>query len=188
MFLIITAVLFFCVEICLELTNVGQEWQLLWTNLKEFGFKGALIVFAGLIFTSCFLALVPFKDLSYKTKLTYIAPIVFIHCTSYHFVKMADYNYGLSEDYNYFQARRDISEGNVQLLGVGLLVEESKNVKKAQDSLCKVFGFRSVPIGCISTEGIEIYNETVIDFLTKKNGKGWQQSFYHKMDSIRKVN
>ncbi|POY39386.1 hypothetical protein C3K47_02505 [Solitalea longa] len=185
--LIVAAALLFFLELVLEFSNVGQDWNLFLMNLRRFDFKYTLVVICVLICASSFLALIKYKKWAYRTKLTYIMPIVFIIFTSYHLAGLVDYYYGLSEDYNYFRARRDISYGKIQLLAVGLLVDESIEVQKARDSLCQAFGFKTIPVGCIRTEGIERYNETMEDFLVSKNGKDWQQTFYRKMDSIRSI-
>lgn len=79
---------------------------------------------------------------------------------------MANFYFGLSEDYNYFTAKRDIRKGKVQLLAGGLMIPGKKNVERSRDSIRRIYGFKALSIGCIIPPGIDRYNETVEDYLT----------------------
>ena len=81
--------------------------------------------------------------------------------------------YGLTEEYNYFSANRDIKKGKIQILKTGLILTEPNVdwVKKqeAEKKLEKQFGYKSVYLGCSVTHGIDIYNNVMEDYLKKIN-------------------
>ncbi|HEY0056548.1 MAG TPA: hypothetical protein VGB63_14435 [Pedobacter sp.] len=186
--LIVTAIALFFLETLLELSNVGQNWELFWVVLKRWDFKYSSFVILCLFGLGFLIALIPFKNSRYRTKAFFTIPILFILFSAYYLAGMVDFYYGLSEDHNYFTAKKDISNGKIQLLAAGLLVDESTEVERARDSLCSVFGFKSVSVGCISSEGIERYNETMKDFLKEKNGKDWEKVFHRELDIVRNRN
>jgi hypothetical protein len=186
--LIVTAITLFFLETLLELSKVGQNWELFWVVLERWDFKYSSLIILCLFGSGLLVALIPFKNSRYRTKAFFTIPILFILFSVYHLAGMLDFYYGLSEEYNYFSAKKDISNGKIQLLAAGLLVDESSEVERARDSLCSVFGFKSVPVGCIFSEGLERYNETMKDFLKERNGKDWEKVFHRELDLVRNRN
>ncbi|MBG9377691.1 hypothetical protein I5907_15725 [Panacibacter sp. DH6] len=94
------------------------------------------------------------------------------------------YKFGLATKYNYFSAKRDISNGNIQIISYGLpLIDEIL--------ISKSFAFQVEEFGCsISNEqinGIEKYNKIVKEYFTKINGDNWGTQFNNKCDSLIKL-
>jgi len=97
--------------------------------------------------------------------------------------------YGLPSDNNYFSAKRDIANGDVRFLSYGLPMFTSKDAEI--EMVRKKYGFRSCNMGCIVTDEdfrtAEIYNNTVEEYLTKRNGKNWRINFQREVDSLYKI-
>lgn len=85
-----------------------------------------------------------------------------------------------------FDAEADIRKGDIHLISYGL-----KYPIPNEDSLTKVFGFYYDNRGCVvsDTELVleKVYNDKVIKYLEKRNGKGWYQRFNFVYDSLNKV-
>ncbi|WP_290792358.1 hypothetical protein [Flavihumibacter sp. UBA7668] len=99
------------------------------------------------------------------------------------------HHYGLGTAYNYFQAKSDLHNGIVQIVGYGLPLWSSKEAEI--DSIQSVYGFKTVEFGCIVTpaelNGIEHYNQTVEDWLNKRNGKDWLRAYEKSVDSLNEI-
>lgn len=90
------------------------------------------------------------------------------------------YYYGLFTPYNYFTAKRDISNGIIQIVVYG----ELRPNEKAEAEIAKKYGFAYDGTGCILTpsliSGIQKYNEVVYNHLDKINGKDWWENFQNE--------
>ena len=94
---------------------------------------------------------------------------------------------GCFTPYNYFTAKRDIRNGNIQLVSYGLPIPEL--VKESE--IRKKYGFSKSNIGCIVTtdliRGISKYNDVVESYLNKRNGHNWRLRYKREIDSVRKT-
>jgi len=82
--------------------------------------------------------------------------------------------YGIFERYNYFSAKSDIKENNIQLVTFGLIGEDWTVMRK----VAKKFGFNYISSGCsINGNGFTHYNSVMTDYLNNKNGQKWKSRF-----------
>lgn len=79
--------------------------------------------------------------------------------------------------YNSYRAKRDISEGNIQILTVGLHVVSAEDLKK----ITRKYGFTYKNLGQnvsdMVYQSIHTYNAVVYEYLEELNGTGWQEKF-----------
>jgi hypothetical protein len=87
-----------------------------------------------------------------------------------------------------FDAETDIKNGKVQLISFGLplLPPDLLSAGKKVDSLNVLYGFSWDNRGCSPFDTAETreYNNTVIEYLSKRNGKGWWKKYNRTVDSI----
>ena len=85
-----------------------------------------------------------------------------------------------------FDAKTDIQKGDIHLISYGLRYPLPKG-----DSLTKAYGFYFQERGCGVTDTEvtleKIYNDEVIRYLEKRNGKGWYERFCFVYDSLDKI-
>src|SRR5829696_8400569 len=117
--LTITAIFFFVSAFFLDISQFGHRWKNMWNNVDVGSFLLILLInlAAGL-----FLALFFFRKRTYKQRLFMTVPIAFIFFSIVALVNILIQVYGLFDEYNYFTAKRDISNGKVQLLSAGLIL------------------------------------------------------------------
>ena len=86
-------------------------------------------------------------------------------------------------DYNEKQAKIDIRRGHVRLItfGIGSFPETRRISLK--------YGFEEVGFGCVIgfSPDEDQYNKLVIEYLNKRNGHGWRESYEREVDSLQKV-
>jgi len=170
--------------IALDLSNFGQDW-VSWQNI-ELGrilFVVAIVTAIGL-----FLALFLFRSEKYKQRLLWTVPIAFSLVSIVGIALLTIHHYGLNEQYNYFTAKRDIKNGKVQILQIGLIMPmpnvDFKEEQEARKIAPDHFNYKPVYLGCVETDGIAIYNSVMEDYLEKLNGKGWRVRERQMVDSI----
>ncbi len=83
-----------------------------------------------------------------------------------------------------FDAQPDIIKNDIHLIRYGLLLP-----LPSLDSLTKHYGFRFQDRGCLTSDTTdklaEIYNNQIIEFLSKRNGKDWYKRFVVIADSLQ---
>ncbi len=94
------------------------------------------------------------------------------------------YQFGLFTSYNSYKAKDDIKNGIVQILILGELGPQEETKK----DVAQMFGFDFNRVGgCVVNQpllnGVEQYNKTVKEYLTKKNGRDWEAAFQEKVKS-----
>jgi len=180
--LTITAIFFFVSAFFLDISQFGHRWKNMWNNVDVGSFLLILLInlAAGL-----FLALFFFRKRTYKQSLFMTVPIAFIFFSIVALVNILIQVYGLFDEYNYFTAKRDISNGKVQLLSAGLILPTGDEEQKAKEAIRNEFGYKSVWIGCIWTPGVGKYNAVMEEYLNKKNGEGWRERMMQRLDSLR---
>ena len=182
--LTIIAVIFSTVSFILIPSSDGEDWVHFWDN---FEIKQLLIVLAIISTSGLLLGTFLFRNRNYLERIKFTLPIAFILFNLYFSYKTADSYYGLSEYYNYFSAKEDLKNENVQVLTAGQFAEiDSEQTTKAKDSLRQLFGFKLLDAGVYSN-GLRRYNEVMEDYLTKKNGKDWEKRLQLKIDSVDKA-
>lgn len=101
---------------------------------------------------------------------------------------MLIHEYGLSDEYNYFAAKRDIRNGKIQLLSAGLILPSgNEEEQKAEEAIRDEYGFKSFWIGCTWTPGVRKYNAVMKEYLDEKNGNGWRERMLQRIDSLRNI-
>jgi len=183
--LTVTAVIFFVIAIILDLTHFGREWVTSWSN---FSFTTFLLILAIIVITGLLLGLIIFPRRKYKQRLLLTFPIAFIVFSISDISTTVIGYYGLNEQYNYFSAKRDISNGKVQILDIGLRLA-TPNVdwykqQEAEKITANHFGYRTMYVGCTVTDGICIYNSVMENHLEMANGKNWRVRERQMLDSI----
>ena len=98
-------------------------------------------------------------------------PICFILFALVNISKDGVNYYGLDDQYNYFTAKQDISNGKIQLLETGMTLTEPNvdwgKKRDAEKEIEKQFGYKSINLGCTMTYGIDIYNSVMENHLEK---------------------
>lgn len=91
--------------------------------------------------------------------------------------------WGFFTPYNSLTAKQDISNGQIQIIAIGL-----PNMPQVEQQLAKKYGFEFNFIGCnVTTEllnGTEQYNHIVEEYLSDKFGKDFWAKFNAQLDSI----
>lgn len=91
-----------------------------------------------------------------------------------------------------FDAENDIKHGDIHLINYGLPINapDELNSKKKLDSIEKQLGFYWKNYGCIvdseSNALAKQYNDKIIQYLNKRNGKDWFIKYTYTADSIYK--
>lgn len=180
----LTAIIAFIIAIALDITSFGRE-AISWKNI---GTLKILMVVAILIAVGLFLGLFRFSKLNYKNRISLTIPLVILLFAFAGISKTAINYYGLDGDYNYFAAKRDIKNNKIQILKTGLtLPEPNVDWNKKQDAENKIaerFGYKFISLGCSVTNGTDIYNDVMEDYLKKVNGKNWRTKEQQSVDSI----
>lgn len=187
--LIILAAMLFIIAFILDISQFGQDWHNFWfgVSIARILLITGCIVIVGLLF-----GLFLFRRKKYKQRILLTLPIAFLLFALADITNLAINYYGLSEEYNYFTAKRDIKNGKVQLLETGLILP-APNVdwdkqQKAEKIIANQFGYKSVYIGCIVRHGVDIYNDIVEDYLDKVNGNNWRVKSKQMFDSLMNSN
>ncbi|MBO9683422.1 MAG: hypothetical protein J7502_12270 [Flavisolibacter sp.] len=187
--LTISAVVLFILAFLLDVSAFGQYWNLFWKSLDV---TRALIIIAIIAAFGLLLALLFFRKRTYKQRLLWTLPIAFILFSLTDITKATIGYYGLEEDYNYFTAKRDIKRGKIQILEMGLIIPNPNIDWEKQQAIQRIieqhFGYKSVYLGCIATNGSIIYNNVMEDYLDNVNGKNWRIKQGQMIDSILKLN
>lgn len=183
--LTISAALTFILAFILDSSDFGQDWQNSWTG---FDIRIILLIIAIVISVGLVLGLFLFRSKSYKERISLTLPISFILFSFADISKTVISHYGLDEEYNYFSAKRDIKNGKVLILETGLTLP-TPNInwdkqQAAEEITANRFGYKTVYLGCIVTNGIGIYNSVVEDYLDKVNGKNWRVKSKQMFDSL----
>jgi hypothetical protein len=94
------------------------------------------------------------------------------------------YFLGVFSSYNYFSAQKDISNGKVKLIVYG---EPALNPFLEKQITLK-YGFQYENLGCITNyeklHSAKIYNNVVLKYLDKRNGKDWKAKFDKDIQKI----
>ena len=181
--LTLIAIISFVLALVLDLTYLGQDTDIDWKNIEVLKILGAVTL---LIAVGLLLGLFFFRKKNYKHRILLTIPICFILFAFVNISNTAINYYGLNEEYNYFTAKQDITNGKIQLLETGLILPgPNTNVdwNKKQDAE-KQFGYKSINLGCTVTNGIYIYNSVMEDYLEKVNGKNWRTKERQMFDSL----
>ena len=187
--LTITAILFFIIAFTLDITSFGQDRNISWKNIEVVRILAivSMVALVGLL-----LGLFLFRKQNYKRRIVLTIPIAFIFFSCADIIMTATNYYGLNEEYNYFSANRDIKNGKIQILETGLMLPEPNvdwdKKQEAEKKLEMQFGYKSVYLGCIVTNGIDIYNSVMENYLEKVNGKNWRTKQRSVLDSIMNSN
>ena len=88
------------------------------------------------------------------------------------------------------EAQNDIKKGIVKRrIGTGFLIIDENYDKRSNkiDSLERnKYGFFTESTGCMIFEEDKYYNETVDEYLQKRNGKNWEKEYGKDLDLIKK--
>ena len=98
----------------------------------------------------------------------------------------AAWYFGYFTSYNSIIARRDIRNGIVRFITVGIPLVLVKQT--AIDSINRKYGVVEENVGCIVTpdeiRGIDSYNKVMEEYLENRNGEGWEKRYQKEKDSI----
>ncbi|MGZ3975478.1 MAG: FEKKY domain-containing protein [Flavisolibacter sp.] len=158
-----------------------HHWRLRLQDLRIWGIALTilLIVIGGLL-----IALTPFRNIPYKTKIIVTIPLVSIVFSLYVGWTIMDNEYGFTDRYNYFTAKQDIKKGKVRIITHGLMLS-TVEFDQAKAIIDSQFGFRTVWEGCtIENNGWVHYNKVMSDYLDKRNGNKWRVNYGQKIDSL----
>jgi hypothetical protein len=183
--LTLSAAALFVLAFVLDITFFGQDWTSFWRSVD---ITRILIIISIVTAIGLFMGLFFFRKKQYKQRLLLTLPIALILFSLADITKVAISYYGLDEEYNYFTAKRDIKNGKVQILETGLLLPNPnvdwEKQQAAEKIVEKRFGYKSVYLECIVTNGIGIYNNVMEDYLDKANGKNWRVKSRQTFDSL----
>jgi hypothetical protein len=91
--------------------------------------------------------------------------------------------FGFFTPYNSLTARQDITNGQIQIIAIGL-----PYMPQVRQRLAKQYGFEYNYVGCNATtellNGTEYYNNVVKEYLTDKFGKDFWTKFNTQLNSI----
>ena len=95
------------------------------------------------------------------------------------------YYLGIFTPYNYFTAKRDISNNKPRLLIFGM--PSDKDIQSQR--IAREYGFSyDIVAHCIVTESfvnrVRAYNKVTEDYLKNKFGENWELKFYNQVDSL----
>lgn len=97
----------------------------------------------------------------------------------------------LSDDELAFTSRdaeRDLSEGRVQILGIGTEILPGRRERRALRSLDRKYGFSSKNLGCDCSpsnwQGVRVYNAAVRAHLDERNGPDWWERYLQERKTI----
>ena len=186
--LTISAVILFILAFLLDVSAFGQYWNSFWesVDLRNIAAIIGITIAFGLL-----LGLFFFRRKTYKQRLLWTLPIAFILFSLADITKTTIGYYGLNEEYNYFAAKRDIKRGKIQILEMGLILPDPnigwEKQQRVQSIVEQHFGYKSVYLGCVVTNGSVIYNNVMEAYLDKVNGKDWRVKEGQMRDSILKV-
>ena len=185
----ITAIIFFVIACILDITSFGQNRNILWKNIEVVRILAIISIVAA---SGLLLGLFIFRKQNYKRRIWLTIPIAFILFSCADIIMAATSYYGLNEEYNYLSANRDIKNGKIQILEIGLILPDPNidwnKEQEAEKKLEKKFGYKSVYLGCTMTHGIGIYNYVMEDYLEKVNGKDWRIRQRLMLDSLMNFN
>lgn len=180
-----SAILFFILAFALDISYFGEEWTGFWKHVE---IKRILFIVAIVTGIGLFLGLFLFRKKKYKERILLTLPIAFVLFSLADISRITNSYYGLYEEYNYFSAKRDIKNGKVQILETGLILPTPNVDLDKQQAAEKItenhFGYKTVYLGCIVTNGIGIYNSVMEDYLEKINGKNWRIKKQQMLDSL----
>ena len=183
--LLIFAIILFMTTFILDLTYFGHDWDIRWNSLI---LGNALLIIAIITAVGLLLGLFLFRGQKYKHRIIITISIAAILFSLTDISKMTIGYYGLDEEYNYFTAKNDIRNGKIQTLKFGMMLPNRKIDWKKRKAAIKVaedyFGYKSSNVGCGVTNGIDIYNGVMEDYLEKKNGKDWRVRQKKMIDSL----
>jgi hypothetical protein len=186
--LTISAVILFILAFLLDVSAFGQYWNSFWESIDV---RNIAAIIGIVIAFGLFLGLFFFRKKTYKQRLSWTLPIAFILFSLADITKATIGYYGLNEEYNYFSAKRDIKREKIQILEMGLIMPDPNISWEKQQAVQRIveqrFGYKSVYLGCIVTNGSIIYNNVMEAYLDKINGKGWRIKEGQMRDSILKV-
>lgn len=87
-----------------------------------------------------------------------------------------------------FDAEADIKKGDIHLICFGL--PDFKRWDEMQ-AIAKTYGFEYQNRGCLVSDDedkcADEYNNKIIDYLTKRNGKDWFKRFEKSVDSLQQT-
>jgi hypothetical protein len=155
-------------------------WKTDWKFISIGGllFTILLILMAGLL-----LALIPFRRIAYKDKLVVSISIASVLFLVFRLAAVVDYEFGLTDQYNYFTAQQDIKNGKVQIISIGLPMLTGYEEEEA--AIERDFGYKSIWRCIYSSRGYYWYNNAMYKYLDKKNGHDWQDRLRQKLNSLR---
>lgn len=78
------------------------------------------------------------------------------------------------------EAREDIANGYILIINGGMLTFINSQV----DSIANTFGFHFIKGACTDVYGREEYNDEVVKYLIKRNGKGWWNRFLNEVSKL----
>lgn len=95
------------------------------------------------------------------------------------------YYFGIFTPYNYFTAKRDLSNNKPRLLVFGMPSEKDMQCQH----IAKDYGFTyEIVAHCIVSESfvnrVNVYNKVTEDYLKNKFGVSWKIKFSNKVDSL----
>ena len=151
-----------------------------WLLQTESLFLNLLTVFGFLLGCGLILALIPYKRHRYLIKLYFTIPLSITVFGLYLAIVLLKYEYGVFERFNYFTAKQDIRNDNINIVSYG----EIGDVIYIERSLEKKFGFTNIYMGCtIKGNGYKHYNNVMFDYLKEKNGIDWKAKYDFNVDS-----
>ena len=175
----ISSTILFTLSVVLEFTQVENSD---WDDITIYSVIMMIVTLGLIALLALILSVIFFRKRKYKQRMLLTFPIATISISFLFLLVVLNHEYGLTDEYNYFSAKRDLRNGKVQIVGKGLLAPESKE----EQAIRKQFGYEVVWGGCvIMNNGYEKYNAVMTDYLDKVNGNDWQIKQQRQLDSLR---
>jgi len=183
--LTVSAAVLFILAFLLDISFFDQDWTYVLKNIDAIKIAIILTIITAVGF---FFGLFFFRKEQYRQRLFWTLPIAFILFSLAGITKFSMGYYGLDEEYNYFTAKQDIESGKIPIFETGLFMPHPNTdwdkQRAAQTIVEHHFGYKSVYLGCMLTNGIAMYNDVMENYLDKVTGKGWRAKEQKMRDSI----
>jgi hypothetical protein len=177
----ISSIILFALSVLVESTQVEN---LNWDGISFYSLIMVIVTLVLIVLLGLLLKIIFLHKKNFRESLSVTIPITTFFFSMLFFLVILNHEYGLTDEYNYFSAKRDLQNGKVQIVGIGLSEPESKE----EQAIRRQFGYNIVSAGCsVMNNGYKKYNSVMREYLDKVNGKGWQMKQRQQLASIRHI-
>ncbi|EJL74247.1 FEKKY domain-containing protein [Chryseobacterium populi] len=169
----------------------------LWEIIEECGIIFLLIILGVITLVSWLISVIEIRQLSSKTKFLYAFLILngflFISLSYFSIDHLIQNKKEIAKLENEYlrQAEKDIKNDQITIeYANGIIVDFNEKIIQQTDSIRKNYGIIYKNTGCFvdlkDIEARQKYNNTVMPYLEKRNGKGWRQRMEKEIENLQK--